>query len=417
MLNPACYFSATNGLRIAQNLHEVEENTDYQAMRDEINARQQLPDWRKVKQHAEKLGRETGFSLLAAAYYTVAKARTDGTGGLADGLETTLAASAQPGREDMARRLAILNWMANRVTETVKQCGKSTGQLRGLYRCERACMALSETLDTEATGLGTLQSVVGQKIKHIEKALPAVPASNTNTPTARSRPQAPAFLFLASTLLLVLVVPVGPWPNVPLGYLTEQTTLPKVPSPQQTRHLQQAYSTELQQHKAGTSALYLHHIRQHLDQGKPGGLAQAEKLLQALGQLYPGDPLAMEYQKVLEGAKQAQQDNLAGLFKRFKQSRTAIANLRRAVQNPKPSNRQTLRIKAASRELENYATSLSPLLGRSLYTEQKLQQNQLDEARKSLDKLGQDLRALTAKAGELEQKLHQRLLQAGGKAN
>jgi hypothetical protein len=123
----------------------------------------------------------------------------------------------------------------------------------------------------------------------------------------------------------------------------------------------------------------------------------------------------MEYQQVLEGEKQAQKDNLADLAGRFRQSRTAIANLDRAVQRLTATNRQTLRIKAASQPLENDAISLSPLLGRCLYIEQKLQQNQLTEARRSLDKLDRHLQALTAKAGELEQKLHQQIFMHGEK--
>jgi hypothetical protein len=107
--------------------------------------------------------------------------------------------------------------------------------------------------------------------------------SNGNIPTARYWPKAPALLLLSSIMVLFWIIPINPGFNVPPGYLAEQTSQPKVLSPQQARHLRQTHGAELQQHKAAISAPYLHQIRRHLDPEKTDSLAQAEKLLQTLG--------------------------------------------------------------------------------------------------------------------------------------
>lgn len=413
-------FVVISHLRVAENLREVEENTHYQAIRDEINAGLNGPDWRKIKQHAEKLGRQTGFGLLAAAYYTVAAARIDGVDGLADGLEIVLAAWLQPDWRDMQHRpatLNTLNWMANRVIEAIKQCEPSIDQLKILYRCERVCMTLNDALDKEVIGLRTLQEVLAQQIECIEKSIPPPPPASSETGASAGQRRfgvlVPALLFVCVVGLVVLMMFAEPRRSSPMDRLTERTAVPKVLSAQQADVVRQAYGVEeWRQYKDEISALYFYEIKQRLRREDTESLEQAGALLETLGRLYPDDDRVMEQEKLLQALKQVQQESLVDLSERFKQSRTAMANLSRAAKNLSSTDRKALRIKAMARKIENYAISLSPFLGRSLYIEQQLQQDELQRAGQELTKLGQYMNALDFKVNELRKALDRRLWEA-----
>ena len=417
-------FAVISDLRVAENLGDVEENAHYQAIRDEINAGLYGPDWRKIKQHAEALGREAGFGLLAAAYYTVAAARIDGVDGLADGLEIALAAWLQPNWKAMRNRpatLNTLNWMANRVIESIKQCELSVDQLRILYRCERVCMTLNDALEKDVIGLRTLQALLAQRIECIETSMPPPPAlsemalSEMEIPAGRRRFGfwVPALLFVGIVGAVIFMVFAESGQSSPMERLTERTAVPKVLSAQQVDVIRQAYSEEeWRRHKDRISALYFYEVTQRLRREDAVSLEQADELLITLDRLYPHDPQVLEQQKLLQAVKQVQQQSLVDLSDRFKQSRTAMANLSRAARNLTSANRKTLRIKAMAEKIENYAISLSPFLGRSLYIEQKLQQDELQRAGQELTKLDQQLNALDLKVNELKKALDRRLWEA-----
>lgn len=411
----AHYFAAISGVRIAQHPADIENNAHYQAIRDEINARLHGPDWHKIKQQAEKLGREAGFGLLAAAYYTVASARTEGISGLADGLEITLAALLQPGQREKSAypvTLNTLNWMANRSTDTVKHSGKSPGLLRDLYRCERACQAFEHTVDTEVLGLHTLHSLLTRKIKSIEQQRPNTPAQTTKTATPANSNKAKNSLLLlsAGALAWVCVLLVKAQWATPVGQLAEQTLVPRVLDQQQARQIQQAHGQEtMQQHQAQITALYLRGITQHLHQSRTDNLQHAEQLLHTLRLLYPHAQATRDQENTIQAFKLARQASLADLSERFKQARTAIANLNRAVQQGTPKNSGLSRLKAQAGNLADYALSLSPLLGRSLYIEENLEQNNLLVAQQELAKLEQQMDAMALKVGGLKQALEQQM--------
>ena len=448
-MTEADYFSAISDLRIAQNQNEVEDNDHYQVIRNEINARLRDPNWHKIKQHAEKLGRETGFGLLAAAYYTVAAARTEGISGLANGLEITLAVLFQPGQADKSKHPATLNaldWMAKRLIDTVKRCEKSHDMLRDLYRCERVCLAFQHAVDTEIIGLQTVHSLLTKKIKGIEKQTPeiqfdinAVQSDRKSRNTKKSGNGIKKFLWflLVSILAFVLMVLIkelliplvsepieqAAVPNVlndqqinemqqhtaqTVSELTEQTTVPKVLNDQQINEIQQTYGLqEMQQHKAQITAIYLDEIKKRLHQRGTENFQQAEKLLHTLSLLCADDDQVMDQEKAIQAIKRDQQENLEALSERFKKTRTDAANLSRALQRLPSTGREISRIKAMATDLKNYAISLSPLLGRSFYIEENLQKNNTQVAQQELTKLDQQVNALALKVDDLQKMLNQ----------
>ena len=419
-MTEADYFSAISDLRIAQNQNEVEDNDHYQVIRNEINARLRDPNWHKIKQHAEKLGRETGFGLLAAAYYTVAAARTEGISGLANGLEITLAVLFQPGQADKSKHPATLNaldWMAKRLIDTVKRCEKSHDMLRDLYRCERVCLAFQHAVDTEIIGLQTVHSLLTKKIKGIEKQTPeiqfdinAVQSDRKSRNTKKSGNGIKKFLWflLVSILAFVLMVLIKELLIPLVSEPIEQAAVPNVLNDQQINEIQQTYGLqEMQQHKAQITAIYLDEIKKRLHQRGTENFQQAEKLLHTLSLLYPDDDQVMDQEKAIQAIKRDQQENLEALSERFKKTRTDAANLSRALQRLPSTGREISRIKAMATDLKNYAISLSPLLGRSFYIEENLQKNNTQVAQQELTKLDQQVNALALKVDDLQKMLNQ----------
>lgn len=418
-MNGTYYCAALGDLRVAQDLLAVDESEHYQAVRDEINAGMRGPDWGNIKRHTEKLGRETGFNLLASAYYAVAAARTEGLQGLANGLEMVLGVWLQPPNEDANPPAAgrnTLNWMANRVVEVVKDPEQSVAQLHILYRCERACATFERALDgAEVIGLHTLHSHLKNKIDRIEKSIPPPPAP----PPEEEREPPPRGRFKAIAALILLPLAVGtsvfllwfaeepqPEPKPLISLVTEPRAVPKALDVSQIEAIRAIHPVEeWQRNEARIQAAYRSEIERHIQRETPSSLTQSKPLLETLNLLYPDDAELATRKADLAAIRKAKQESLPDLYERFRQARTAMANLNLVVRRLNADDPQTRRVKELAQRIENYAVSLSPLVGRVLYMERMLEEGQTNLAETELRKLNEYVNALVFKIDELKKTL------------
>ncbi len=427
------FYAASHNLRLTSDPKQIEDNDHYQAIRHQINNRMGLPDWDKIKQHAEQLEREAGFNLLAAIYYATALAKTEGVKGLANGLEITLVALHQQagGRKNAPQAAAnALNWMASRVNEQIPPDQPVQADLSLLYRCERACYLLTRKIPKDVFNLQTLQHAITQQIES-KLTPPDDPAPEEEEfdaePPSPKKSSLPLGVALVSTLVVVLigelliwsVNPIGPDKSPttsnsrelvrhPLDQIAPQTTQPQILNAQDVQTIRQTYQTpHLQQAKEQVIALYSEAIQRHLQAHKTGNIVQAEQLLETLNRLYPDAPQIEQQRSTLQTYLTTQREPIDTLLQRFRKFRTQAANLNQAIQKLDKKSRLNRTIRELGKALENYAISLSPLLARSLYIEDQQQQKNHPAAQRALDKLNQQINALSLYAHTLQEMLDQ----------
>ncbi|MBO2589777.1 type VI secretion system ImpA family N-terminal domain-containing protein [Shewanella algae] len=370
---------------------QLREDNRYQQMRSEINRRQSPfsggTDWEKVYDLAATLAMTDGVDLLAASYFSVAAAKTRGIAGLASGLElllTVLAHSKEMGTISPEKCAEILNWAIGKLLPELKDMQATEGNIREWYRCEYACQQLFELMQArqpkQMPNLDALGFQIFDKIDGVKQPAkrPAVATS------AQQQSNSKGLSWPLGLILLLLALTAGHFAE-PLGLTIGQKFWPELFAPKPPEQVTQL-PTET-----------------------------ALPLWQKIDQLFGAAPLANDEPYVYP----EQVDYLLELdkyFQRFAASRTRAANLSKELQQWQGLDANKLSaLQRQSRDMAEYASSLSPVLARAYFIDELLKQQQNERAAQELTLLDRQLKSLLIKRTLLAQSLG--LTQASGVTN
>ncbi|NRD73750.1 type VI secretion system ImpA family N-terminal domain-containing protein [Shewanella sp. VB17] len=360
---------------LASDLTELRNNAIYQQMRAEINRRNNPlsggTDWEKVHQLAEQLICSVGADLLTSAYYISAACKTQGVSGLASGLELMLSIvsySAELVQLPCEKVAETINWAVTKITPELKQMAATPANVREWYRCEYACQQLFELLKQKqpqhVPNLDVLGYLIFEKIDLIDsnksKGLNSTITPRTDSPPQVNKSTKWPVLMMLSTLLMCSVL------SSYLSVIYHEKIIAKAPS-----WLYQAPEVVVV---------------------PPLSVAQ---LIDKLFNLPLQEPLISVYPEQVMLLV-----DLDKHYRRFSVARTKMANLSQlAVQLPK--NRR--KVQGLSSDLAEYASSLTPILGRAYYIDDLLADQELGRAKFELTQLNNQLKALLIKRTLLTQ--------------
>lgn len=145
-------------------------------------------DWALIAYEAQQLFTRYGIDLQTAAYYTLARTHQQGLAGFTEGIE--LLAYLLNHHWDniwptqLTARLNTLNWLNGRVSPRLRKATYTTGDLRLLYRAERALNLIQTTLIQQGhphTDLTNCLSFIQSRCQQLEP----------NEPTRQPEPVEP----------------------------------------------------------------------------------------------------------------------------------------------------------------------------------------------------------------------------------
>ncbi|WP_298775417.1 type VI secretion system ImpA family N-terminal domain-containing protein [uncultured Shewanella sp.] len=379
--------TGVNRFKVTQKPALLRDDSRYQAMRTEINRRYSplsgRVDWDKIKSLAESIATDAGADLLTSAYYCVAVCKTDGVSGLATGLELMLAVLAHASKESspsLEKTTEIINWMVTRVTPDLKELLGTMDNVRDLYRCEYACQQLFELVQSYqqdaspnlVPNLDTLGFLIFEKLDAVNQVHNVVPTLNNLK--SKSKDSQRKLLFwrgLSFSCLAVLgftfVFLIGTLYKAPqnvVDFLVVQTSATKVlvdPKPREVTPIN----------------------------------TQIDALFSAVP---PANKDMLIYPQQIEFLI-----DLDKYYQRFSKARTRMANIRQQINQLSSNNSKITQLKQMSTELDQYASSLSPVLGRAYYIDEMLNTAQLDRAEQELMLLDGQLKSLLIKRMLLKQ--------------
>ncbi|WP_299494807.1 type VI secretion system ImpA family N-terminal domain-containing protein [uncultured Shewanella sp.] len=385
--------TGVNRFKVTQKPALLRDDSRYQAMRTEINRRYSplsgRVDWDKIKSLAESIATDAGADLLTSAYYCVAVCKTDGVSGLATGLELMLAVLAHASKESspsMEKTTEIINWMVTRVTPDLKELLGTMDNVRDLYRCEYACQQLFELVksyqadpasDNLVPNLDTLGFLIFEKLDAVNQIHNVVPTLNNLK--SKSKDSQRKLLFwrgLSFSCLAVLGIScvclmgvLYQKPQSIVDFIVTQTSATKVLP---------AAPTEIKEPSA------VKRINTQIDE--------------LFSTVPPANKELLIYPQQIEFLI-----DLDKYYQRFSKARTRMANIRQQINRLSSNNSKITQLKHMSTELDQYASSLSPVLGRAYYIDEMLEQAQLTRAEQELRLLDGQLKSLLIKRMLLKQ--------------
>lgn len=351
----------------------LREDSRYQQMRSEINRRQSPfsggTDWQKVYDLAATLAITDGVDLLAASYFAVAAAKTRGIAGLASGSElllTVLAHSKEMGSISPEKCAEIINWAIGKLLPEIKDMQVTEGNIREWYRCEYACQQLFELMQArqpkQMPNLDALGFQIFDKIDVAKQPLKKQP----QTVGQKQQTSDKGMSWSLGLVLLLLALTAGHFAK-PLGLFIGQMFWPE-------RFASRSVDAVTQLPNDVVLPLSL----------KMDLLFGATTIPQGEFNVHPEQ---LSY--LLE---------LDKYFQRFAASRTKAANLSRELQQWQGSDAAKLsQLQRQSRDMADYASSLSPVLARTYYIDDLLKQQQIERAEQELNLLDKQLKSLLIK--------------------
>lgn len=352
---------------------QLREDSRYQQMRSEINRRQSPfsggTDWQKVYDLAATLAMTDGVDLLAASYFAVAAAKTRGIAGLASGSElllTVLAHSKEMGSISPEKCAEIINWAIGKLLPEIKDMQVTEGNIREWYRCEYACQQLFELMQArqpkQMPNLDALGFQIFDKIDVAKQPLKKQPQTGGQKQQANDK----GMSWSLGLVLLLLALTAGHFAK-PLGLFIGQMFWPE-------RFASRSVDAVTQLPNDVVLPLSL----------KMDLLFGAATIPQGESNVHPEQ---LSY--LLE---------LDKYFQRFAASRTKAANLSRELQQWQGSDATKLsQLQRQSRDMADYASSLSPVLARTYYIDDLLKQQQIERAEQELNLLDKQLKSLLIK--------------------
>ena len=373
MYNTSRKFDCFN---LAADLTELRNTAVYQQMRAEINRRSNPisggTDWDKVHQLAEQIALGLGADLLTSAYFVAAASKTQGVSGLASGLELMLLVvsySSELTQLPNEKVAEIINWAVTKVTPEMKKMVVTPGNVRDWYRCEYSCQKLFELITQkqpqQMPNLDALGYLIFEKIDLLETH--TVGASMTlATNQAKAKKKSNRLFLLVSSFLVLSTGLMSSY----LSIIYHDPVSGYLPS-----WLYQAPEPEPEPEPEPTLA-------QRIDQ-----VFNAPVEASAVA-LYPEQvSLLLELDKN---------------YQRFTHARTSMANLSRLSRD---LPRSSARVKQESLSIAQYASSLSPILGRTYYIDDLLVAKEFGRADIELGLLNNQIKALLIKRTMLTQQL------------
>ncbi|MFL7013380.1 type VI secretion system ImpA family N-terminal domain-containing protein [Enterovibrio norvegicus] len=408
-------YADIEGLKPAGDTSRLRDSSDYQKIRSEINRRFNplagLTDWEKVRTLCEKVAQEEGVDLLVAIYYTVAAMKTRGLAGLANGLELQVSVLGT-GHEDndmpAARRLELYRWMLGRIGEEVRAMRPEQGQIRELYRCERSLQAidafLSKQNGTKVDDLDALGFTIFEHIDRLEsRSASRAPAMPVEVEVKKQNVNALIFfvgLTVGAVAIYVLLQLQGTRPN-PTTQLTTALPEPKIITLEEAQQIHKEFGTEaLSSHREQLLTAYTDKVSVLTASTSGDNLLEGIELANSLAYVFPEAPEVTLMNKNLQDWQEGLLAEVEELKQRFVTARTRAANLSLSAKNGNFSQVETL-----ATGLENYAISLSPLIGRLTFVEQQIAEGNLERAKQELALLDADLKAITLKKALLEREI------------
>ncbi|MGF1864210.1 type VI secretion system ImpA family N-terminal domain-containing protein [Enterovibrio norvegicus] len=408
-------YADIEGLKPAGDTSRLRDSSDYQKIRSEINRRFNplagLTDWEKVRTLCEKVAQEEGVDLLVAIYYTVAAMKTRGLAGLANGLELQVSVLGT-GHEDndmpAARRLELYRWMLGRIGEEVRAMRPEQGQIRELYRCERSLQAidayLSKQNGTKVDDLDALGFTIFEHIDRLEsRSASRAPAMPVEVEVKKQNVNALIFfvgLTVGAVAIYVLLQLQGTRPN-PTTQLTTALPEPKIITLEEAQQIHKEFGTEaLSSHREQLLTAYTDKVSVLTASTSGDNLLEGIELANSLAYVFPEAPEVTLMNKNLQDWQEGLLAEVEELKQRFVTARTRAANLSLSAKNGNFSQ-----VEALATGLENYAISLSPLIGRLTFVEQQIAEGNLERAKQELALLDADLKAITLKKALLEREI------------
>ncbi|MCC4800604.1 Type VI secretion-related protein VasL [Enterovibrio norvegicus] len=408
-------YADIEGLKPAGDTSRLRDSSDYQKIRSEINRRFNplagLTDWEKVRTLCEKVAQEEGVDLLVAIYYTVAAMKTRGLAGLANGLELQVSVLGT-GHEDndmpAARRLELYRWMLGRIGEEVRAMRPEQGQIRELYRCERSLQAidafLSKQNGTKVDDLDALGFTIFEHIDRLEsRSASRTPAMPVEVEVKKQNVNALIFfvgLTVGAVAIYVLLQLQGTRPN-PTTQLTTALPEPKIITLEEAQQIHKEFGTEaLSSHREQLLTAYTDKVSVLTASTSGDNLLEGIELANSLAYVFPEAPEVTLMNKNLQDWQEGLLAEVEELKQRFVTARTRAANLSLSAKNGNFSQ-----VEALATGLENYAISLSPLIGRLTFVEQQIAEGNLERAKQELALLDADLKAITLKKALLEREI------------
>lgn len=382
--------TGVNRFKVTQKPALLRDDSRYQAMRTEINRRYSplsgRVDWDKIKTLAESIAMDAGADLLTSAYYCVAVCKTDGVAGLATGLELMLAVLAHASKESSPsaeKTTEIINWMITRVTPDLKELLGTMDNVRDLYRCEYACQQLFELVQSYQQGdsanvvpnLDTLGFLIFEKLDAVNQIHNVVPTLNNLK--SKSKDSHRKLLFWRS----LSVASVG---VLAVTFVLLMSTLYREP--------QQVVDFLVAQ----TSATKVSPVIVH---NEPSAVKRINTQIDELfASVPPANKDVLIYPQQVEFLI-----DLDKYYQRFSKARTRMANISQQIETLATNTRKITQLKQMSTDLDQYASSLSPVLGRAYYIDEMLDTAQLTRAEQELGLLDGQLKSLLIKRMLLKQ--------------
>ena len=350
----------------------LRNSTRYQLIRDEIN-RLNNPsygkiDWDKIKMLCEDLARTDGLNFLTTLYYTTALVKESGIGGLANGLELQLSALMHLYNNNdvnLIKCADLYRWMIARLGDDLRRLEPKQSQLKDLYRCERCCKEIYELfLDVHPQHVPDLEAVSYVIFEHVdylegnikpialveEKKMDKMDDILPELPSHKNKHRIRPYWIFCFGLLLGLSA------FVIKGYL--EPTTPKV------------------DHRESSPASIV-----NKSSSIPLSLRPANDI-----QIKPNQAYIADIQERFETQ-----------YRRFKLTRTNIANLQQTMSQSRNNKMASL-----SENLNDYAIGLSPVYGRISYIEQQIIDKNQPEVQKELQQLDSEIKGLALKFSQLE---------------
>lgn len=360
---------------LASDFIKLRNSAAYQQMRVEINRRDNPlsggTDWEKIHQLAEQISLGLGADLLTSAYFVTAASKTRGVRGLASGLELMLSVisySAELTQIPNEKIADIINWAVTKMTPEIKKMTVTSNNVRDWYRCEYSCQKLFELITQkqpqQVPNLDVLGYLIFEKIDRFETnkvTVPHLPASHQDHPRVKAK--------RLPILVICSLISVG---CIVSSYLT------------------------MIYHKQVIDAL-------------PSWVYQPQNVERSIAQRID-DVFSLSQQATSVSIYPEQVNLLVELdnnYQRFANVRTILANLSLLAMDL-PSSRA--KVQQASLVLAQYASSLSPILGRTYYIDDLLKAKEYARADIELSQLNNHLKALLIKRTLLTQQLNNHTL-------
>ena len=418
-------FAKINRYAINTDPQLVRTHEAYGEIQKELNKTFGAPDWTRIKQQVNRLGDGAGIGVLAAAYYTVAAAKTESLSGLAAGLEMLGAALLVDDGDKPP--YATLRWMLSNLRDMLHELPTDDAALRDLYRCERMSNTLLRYLQNHrqedtVPGIYLLERILAQKIQavktHIAQAHAQAAAEQPITADDMAAPAKRGGLNMAqlALALLLIALPSAWWlmPQRPDPFSASRQ-VPQTFSPPVIESYRQRDAADPRKREQRI-ALYTREIDRLMRQPLGQPLSRAEQLAKTIAQLYPEAEPVNARSAALTARIEQQTGAVDGLYRRFRRARTQAANLARRIARlqqhaPQPFAPELQKLAALSDGLKDYALSLSPMLARADYIEARLSEGDLEQAQAQWRNLNTQLAGLAMISQRLKSGIDQAVLQ------